>query len=178
MQSSGTDHALYRLGDELVVRLPRIGWPDEGYPWPWAVYRWLRGRDATVERVDTSVRAARDLARFLLALQAIEPEEGFPTGGNSRAQPLASRDGATRQAIAALGADLDAAAATQAWEAALGAPVWDQPGVPVHGDLLPGNLLVQDGRLSAVIDFSGLNRGDPACDLMMAWAGVTPSPRR
>jgi aminoglycoside phosphotransferase (APT) family kinase protein len=39
----------------------------------------------------------------------------------------------------------------------------------VHGDLLPGNLLVIDGRLSAVIDFGGLNVGDPACDLQPAW---------
>jgi len=39
----------------------------------------------------------------------------------------------------------------------------------VHGDLLPGNLLVVDGRLSAVIDWGGLNVGDPACDLQPAW---------
>ncbi|GAC1330260.1 MAG: hypothetical protein NVSMB22_22390 [Chloroflexota bacterium] len=34
---------------------------------------------------------------------------------------------------------------------------------------MPGNLLVVDGRLSAVIDFGGLNVGDPACDLQPAW---------
>ncbi len=39
----------------------------------------------------------------------------------------------------------------------------------MHGDLLPGNLLVVDGHLSAVIDFGGLNVGDPACDLQPAW---------
>jgi aminoglycoside phosphotransferase (APT) family kinase protein len=39
----------------------------------------------------------------------------------------------------------------------------------VHGDLLPGNLLVVGGRLSAVIDFGCLNVGDPACDLQPAW---------
>ena len=39
----------------------------------------------------------------------------------------------------------------------------------VHGDSLPGNLLVVDGRLSAVIDFGCLNVGDPACDLLPAW---------
>ena len=39
----------------------------------------------------------------------------------------------------------------------------------MHGDLLPGNLLVVDGRLSAVIDFGGLQVGDPACDLQPAW---------
>jgi len=39
----------------------------------------------------------------------------------------------------------------------------------VYGDLLPGNLLFERGRLSAVIDFWGLGVGDPACDLMIAW---------
>ena len=39
----------------------------------------------------------------------------------------------------------------------------------VHGDLLPGNLLVVEGRLAAVIDFGALNAGDPACDLQPAW---------
>jgi aminoglycoside phosphotransferase (APT) family kinase protein len=46
---------------------------------------------------------------------------------------------------------------------------WTGPEVWVHGDLLPGNLLVDDGRLSGVIDFGGLNVGDPACDLLPAW---------
>ena len=39
----------------------------------------------------------------------------------------------------------------------------------MHGDLMPGNLLVVNDRLSAVIDFGGLNVGDPACDLQPAW---------
>jgi aminoglycoside phosphotransferase (APT) family kinase protein len=59
---------------------------------------------------------------------------------------------------------------TLAWEAALQAPVWDGPPVWTHGDLLPGNLLVHGGRISAVIDFGCLGIGDPACDLIVAWA--------
>jgi aminoglycoside phosphotransferase (APT) family kinase protein len=54
-------------------------------------------------------------------------------------------------------------------EESLNAPAWDGEEVWVHGDLLPGNLLVADGRLSAVIDFGCLNVGDPACDLQPAW---------
>ncbi len=57
----------------------------------------------------------------------------------------------------------------RSWEESLDAPGWDGDEVWVHGDLLPGNLLVVDGRLSAVIDFGGLNVGDPACDLQPAW---------
>ena len=64
---------------------------------------------------------------------------------------------------------IDRAAALRSWQESLAAPVWDGAAVWVHGDLLPGNLLVVDGRLSAVIDFGVLTVGDPACDLLPAW---------
>jgi aminoglycoside phosphotransferase (APT) family kinase protein len=64
---------------------------------------------------------------------------------------------------------IDTDAVTPAWEAVLRAPEWDHAPVWFHGDLLPGNLLLQRGRLRAVIDFSGLGVGDPACDVTIAW---------
>jgi aminoglycoside phosphotransferase (APT) family kinase protein len=57
----------------------------------------------------------------------------------------------------------------RSWQESLDAPPWDGPEVWLHGDLMPGNLLVVNGRLSAVIDFGCLNVGDPACDLQPAW---------
>jgi aminoglycoside phosphotransferase (APT) family kinase protein len=200
--SAGTDNALYRLGDELAVRLPRIHWavgqaakeeawlprlapalplavpevlahgvPGAGYPYPWAVYRWLGGANAAEQPPRDMQRAALDLAHFLLALQGLDT-----TGGPSavdhglRGAPLAGRDAATRGAIAALEGTIDSAAATAIWEDALRAGEWGRPPVWFHGDLLPGNLLVAGGRLSAVIDWNGLGVGDPACDLVIAWA--------
>ncbi len=79
-----------------------------------------------------------------------------------------------RRSIAQLGDRIDGDATLRSWEESsweesLNASVWDGIGVWVHGDLLLGNLLVVDGRLSAVIDFGGLNVGDPACDLQPAW---------
>ena len=59
--------------------------------------------------------------------------------------------------------------ATAAWESALHLPEWEHESVWFHGDMLPGNLLFNGGRLHAVIDFGGLAIGDPACDLMIAW---------
>jgi aminoglycoside phosphotransferase (APT) family kinase protein len=106
---------------------------------------------------DLAADAAVALARFITALQRLDP-----TGGPAavehrlRGAPLHLRDEGTRAAIAAMGA--------------LHAPEWDRPPVWFHGDLLPGNLLVAEDRLSAVIDWSGLGVGDPACDLMCAWA--------
>ncbi len=50
-------------------------------------------------------------------------------------------------------------------------PVW------VHGDVAVGNLLVRDGRLSAVIDFGSSGVGDPACDTVIAWTLFTGESR-
>jgi aminoglycoside phosphotransferase (APT) family kinase protein len=66
---------------------------------------------------------------------------------------------------------------TAIWEAALQAPEWDRPPVWFHGDVLPGNLLFENGRLTAIIDFGGLGVGDPACDLMIAWNLFTAESR-
>ena len=210
VRSAGTDNALYRLGDDMVVRLPRIagvteqaekerrwlprlaphlplavpvplemGIPGEGYPWHWSVYRWLAGENATVARIADPGQAAHDLARFIAALRRIAttgwPPPGPPT--SFRAEPLAARDAPVRAAIASLDGMLDTNAAIAAWEAALQAPEWPGPPVWIHADLQPLNLLVEHGRLSAVIDFGGLGLGDPACDVMAAWTSLTAGTR-
>ncbi len=201
--TSGTDHTLFRLGDDMVVRMPRIHWateqadlerrwlpqlaprlplavpeqvtmgePGEGYPWPWTVYRWLDGESAIDNPAADTIRTAVDLARFIRALQAADaaggPAADATVGG--RGAPLAARDADTRDAIARSRGLVDNDAITAAWEAALRAPAHDGPAVWIHGDLEPGNLLLRDGRLSAVIDFCCLCLGDPAVDLIPAWS--------
>lgn len=201
--SAGTDNALYRLGDGMVVRLPRIGWatdqsalerewlprlapllplavpaplamgrPAEGYPWDWAVYRWLDGEDATRARIEDPAQATAELAHFILTLHRVDPALGPPPGPprSGRSEPLAARDAAVRDAIVASEGLVDTGAAAAAWETALCAPEWPGPPVWIHGDLLPGNLLFAHGRLSAVLDWSCLGLGDPAVDLLPAWS--------
>jgi len=200
--SAGTDNALYRLGSDMVMRLPRIDWaigqaekerrwlprlaphlplaipeqlargePGEGYPWPWSIYRWLPGESATLARLNDPCRAAGQMARFVTALWQVDATDGPPAAEhNLRGAPLALRDEPTRAAIAALAGVIDTGKATVVWEAALEAPNWEREPVWFHGDLLSGNVLVEQGRLSAVIDFGGLAVGDPACDLMIAWS--------
>ena len=203
----GTDNALFRLGDDLVARLPTKeravatlakerewlpklapllpvavpvpvadGKPAEAYPHAWAVYNWLKGEDATVA---PAAGLAHDLARFVAALQAIDPTAGPPPGEHNffRGAPLATRDEVTRAAIGALAGELDAAALTSAWEEALAAPEWDGPPVWIHGDLDRRNVLVENGRLSGVVDFGGLAVGDPASDVMAAWKTLRPEER-
>ncbi|HYD46399.1 MAG TPA: phosphotransferase, partial [Phenylobacterium sp.] len=113
---------------------------------------------------------ATDLAGFLAALQAIGAEGGPAAGRHSfhRGGSLAVYDAQTREAIATLGPAIDGPAATAAWEAAL-ASAWDRSPVWAHGDVAVNNLLVEAGRLSAVIDFGTSAVGDPACDLVIAW---------
>jgi aminoglycoside phosphotransferase (APT) family kinase protein len=86
-----------------------------------------------------------------------------------RGVPLSTRDAHTRAAIASLNDMLDTGVVTAAWDAALQTQAWHGPPVWIHGDLSPGNLLVERGRISAVIDFGCLGVGDPACDLIVAW---------
>jgi aminoglycoside phosphotransferase (APT) family kinase protein len=63
--------------------------------------------------------------------------------------------------------------ASMAWKRSLETPPWDEKPVWIHGDLLKSNLLVQDGRLCAVIDFGGVGIGDPAADVVPAWSVFT-----
>jgi aminoglycoside phosphotransferase (APT) family kinase protein len=197
--SYGTDHDIYRLGDDLAARLPRIGWatkqarkeaewlpkfaphlplavpvqlamghPAEGYPFEWSIYEWLPGENAngTIDDLD---QAAVDLAAFVIALRRVDASDAHPRPRRGRGAPLAELDEQVRRSVAELGDRIDRDATLRSWEESLSSSEWDGEEVWVHGDLLPGNVLVVDGRLSAVIDFGGLNVGDPACDLQPAW---------
>jgi aminoglycoside phosphotransferase (APT) family kinase protein len=146
------------------------GAPGEGYPYPWTVYRWIEGETAATACIATTVEFATDLARFLSALYRIDPAGGPPPGRHNffRGGPLTVYDGETRQAIAALDGEIDACAAGAVWEGALEAK-WHSPPVWFHGDVASGNLLVEGGRLSAVIDFGISGIGDPSCDLAITY---------
>lgn len=164
---------LPRLAPYLPLPIPvplAMGVPADGYPWRWSVYRWLDGETASVERIDDLRDFATALARFLVSLQAIDPAGGPPPGNHNfyRGGPVATYDGETRSAIGELSSEIDDAAATEVWQAALEA-AWDGSPVWVHGDVSVGNLLVKEGRLAAVIDFGSSAVGDPSCDLTIAW---------
>ncbi|GAA2937661.1 aminoglycoside phosphotransferase family protein [Streptomyces enissocaesilis] len=172
---------LPRLAPHLPLAIPvpvGLGEPGFGYPWPWAVSRWLDGEVATVEALAGSSEASVQLAEFLIALQRFAPEgvlaEDMP---EDTPADLTLRDRATRAAVAQVDGAFDAAAMTELWDTALGAPGWDRPPVWFHGDFHTGNLLTVDGRLSAVIDFGGLGIGDPACDLTIAFTLMSAGSR-
>jgi aminoglycoside phosphotransferase (APT) family kinase protein len=194
----GTVNAVFRLGDGLCVRLPRldewaadlerelhwlprlaphlalqipqpvgVGSASTLFPRPWAVYRWIEGAPYADAHEATETRAATDLARFVASLRGIPPAVDAPAGGR---RPLLELDEATR-------AVLDPAA-LPAWEDAVRGPAFTGGQVWIHGDLLRPNLLVRDGRLAAVLDFGGVGVGDPAADVIAAWAVFRAAGRR
>lgn len=161
------------LAPQLPLPIPvplARGAPAEGYPWSWSVYRWLDGGAASIERIDDLSVFGAALAQFLRALQQTDPADGPPPGPHNfyRGAPLEVYDAETRRAIASLADEVDGPVATAVWEAGLAVPFRGSP-IWFHGDVAVNNLLVANGRLSAVIDFGCCGVGDPACDVAIAW---------
>lgn len=156
----------------IAVAMPiALGEPDEGYPLPWSIVRWIEGEIAELDRLADPRQFAIDLAAFIRALRAIDPEGGLPPrkGNSGRGVPLSQRDAAMRTALAASHDLIDVHSAERIWEESLRAPQWDGPPCWIHGDLNPGNLILRERRLAGVIDFGSFAVGDPACDLLAAW---------
>lgn len=164
---------LPKLAPLLPLPIPEpvaMGEPGEGYPWHWSVYRWREGEIAERAKIADLRQLAVDVAQFLAALQRIDPTGGPPPGTQNffRGGDLAVYDGETREALNSLDSRIDTRAAREVWEVALAAK-WSGLKVWVHGDVSALNLLVENGRLSAVIDFGCSCVGDPACDTVIAW---------
>ncbi|KAB2354226.1 aminoglycoside phosphotransferase family protein [Actinomadura montaniterrae] len=170
---------LPELAPSLPVAIPSVagtGGPAEGFPFPWAVHRWLDGSPPTEGQA--GVELARDLAGFVLALR----KTGVPGGPAAyRGGPLASVDAGMRSAVDELrrtDEPFDTAAILASWDQSLRAPTWTGPPRWLHSDLMPSNLLVDAaGRLSGVLDFATCGIGDPACDLIPAWNLLPPGAR-
>lgn len=202
VELSGWDNRSFRLGDEMLIRMPSaeryvaqvekehrwlpalapllpvpipaplaLGQPGEDYPFCWSIYRWLEGEPLArhLDGVDLSVIAI-DVAAFLQALHGIDASAGPPAGAHNfhRGGSLAVYEEEARASAARLSDEVDQALAMEIWQLALSSR-WQGQGVWVHGDIAEGNLLVQDGRLSAVIDFGSSGVGDPSSDLILAW---------
>lgn len=200
---AGSDNVMIRLGDDMVLRFPRVasavtvlegearwlGWvadvstlavprvlglgqPGLGYPWPWAVLRWLPGKDALAAPVG-DLAAAGALAGFVAALRAAAMPDGLPV----RQGALQARDGFLRQMVGTMTDEADPGLILQLWDQAMALPEWSGAPVPVHADLHPLNLITRDGALVAVIDWGGFGAGDPALDLIGGWT-VLEAPGR
>ena len=193
--ANGWDNAVYRLGVDLAVRIPRrrIAVPLIEHEQRWLPTFAQRSPVAVPApvRVGTSSaafphpwsivpwfpgRSAADLPpadRVGLAVAlaefmdriAVDAPDDAPVNP-VRGVPLAVRAASVRERLERVANP----ALTAAFEDALAAPAWRGQCLWMHGDLHPGNLVVgSDGSLAAVIDFGDLGRGDPATDLSTAW---------
>lgn len=193
----GWDNDLFRLGDDLAVRLPhraqaapllahelawlprlaprlplpvpvplRAGQPGVGHPWPWSVVPWLPGRSALLDPPIDLADAATTLGRFFRAMHVPAPADAPPNP--LRGTPLRARLPLLEDRLAHLeveGTDLPTARIRRLVAAYAQEPEWPGPPVWVHGDPHAHNMLVDRGRLSAVVDFGDITAGDPASDL-------------
>jgi aminoglycoside phosphotransferase (APT) family kinase protein len=194
----GTDNAIWRLGSDLVIRLPRIHWAagqaeleaqwlprlapnlPVAIPEPIAIgepseeyrYRWAIHRWIPGEAA--ALNRMDDPTTFALALaEVVRMLQAVLTTGappaQNRARPLAEYDEATRSYIDHASHLIDAVAAIEVWEEALAAPPHPGPPVWVQGDL-EGNCLVRDGRLCGIVDWGSACAGDPAVDIQVVWS--------
>jgi aminoglycoside phosphotransferase (APT) family kinase protein len=196
--ANGWDNLVCRLGEDLLVRLPRralaaelvrheqrwlpvlasrlplpvpaplrIGTPALGYPWAWSIVPYLAGEVAAVAPPTDMSEAAVVLAEFLSALHS--PAAPDAPANRYRGVPLRNRSELVETTVTDMAGVVDREAVLAAWRSAVGAPEWGGPPLWLHGDLHPANILVERGRVSAVIDFGDVTAGDPATDLAVAW---------
>ncbi|SED24836.1 Predicted kinase, aminoglycoside phosphotransferase (APT) family [Nocardioides exalbidus] len=200
----GTDNQLFRLGDDLLVRTPRIHWAadsavtehawlprlaphlplpipapialgEPGEGYPW---HWTVVPwivgETPTEQTFDPEEWAVSLAAFVRACREVPSLDG-PVKTEGRGAPIEQLDDWVQEWTAkADPALVDRDAVLALWADALAAPAYDGEPRWFHGDLHEGNLLVRDGRLVAVIDWGAAGRGDPAIELNAMW-GYLPA---
>jgi aminoglycoside phosphotransferase (APT) family kinase protein len=197
----GFDNSLWRLGDDLVARLPRravaadlieneLRWLPElagdvslRTPLPLRsgvrserfAWPWLIA--SWVEGTPGDVTDVATRAHSASTLATFLQQIHRPAPADAPRNPFRGVDLQERAAVfdARLeeNADLiDATSAARAFDVGLAATPWSGPAQWLHGDLHPGNTVYRDGRLVGVVDFGDLGAGDPACDLAGAFMSL------
>jgi aminoglycoside phosphotransferase (APT) family kinase protein len=198
VMTNGWDNVVYRLGADLLVRLPRremaaklvvheqlwlpvlqarlplpipapVRIGKPGFGYPWF---WSVVRflpgQVAAQNPPSDLRDAAVILGEFLAALHTPAPPDAPINPY-RGVPLAERRTAVFENLAAVADLVDSTAARHVWDVAAAAPAWDEDRVWLHGDLHPANILVDRGRISGVIDFGDITAGDPAADLSVAW---------
>jgi aminoglycoside phosphotransferase (APT) family kinase protein len=168
-----------------VPELLHVGSPHERFPHRWSVLAWLDGRDAWTARHEIdedSPRLGARLAEVVTAIGALGPGLPVPKrAGGELGIPI-------RPHIDLLLEQLDRAGPPagrlfdvgRVRRLAIEACALDDPTTTcfIHDDLIPGNLLVQEGDVTGILDWGSACYGDPARDLAPAWSILGPKGRQ
>ncbi|MEA3501429.1 MAG: aminoglycoside phosphotransferase family protein [Actinomycetota bacterium] len=198
IHTSGTVNAAYRLGDHMLVRLPRHARFRSG---PLKESRWLpelaRSVPLEVPEYLALGQPTDDYPSPWSVLRWIDGEDATPSALshlNTTAQRLGEfvvalrhvdTDGAPDESgrgkgllpahdrfldyLGRFNNERERDKILRVWETSRASPVWRGSPTWFHGDLHSGNLLARDGSLIAVLDWEGCGVGDPASDLIAAW---------
>ncbi len=190
----GFDNFLWRVGDHLIVRLPRreaavtplvneINWLNvlaqhlsvrtpapllAGVPSERFAWPWIIGRwidGVPGDEIDFEVDDAA--ARVMATFLHQLHHEAPPDAPTNlwRGVPLTQRTVDFERRARELEGEINLASLLVQWQRACAAPEWDQAPRWLHGDFHPGNMVYRDGELVGVVDFGDLCAGDPATDL-------------
>lgn len=187
---------LPRLAESSIAELVRtptvIASGNDAIGRPWMVLEWLDGADAWETRVQSSASSVETAQSMAQIVRSIGHSHGLP-GPDRRA---GSRGGRLTPVLAAVerwlgdpqwsaSSLVDVASVRRV--AAMCAEADGKPGgdvaaesvesVFVHGDLIPGNVLLRDGAIFALIDWGGSGYAGPAQDLAPAWSMFERSAR-
>lgn len=154
-----------------------LGEPGAGYPLAWSVQTWLPGATADDHDPGESVGFAVDLAEFVRTLRAVDTD-GRTFAGNGRGGDLRCHDAWMATCLQRSEGLLDVPRLRDMWKLMRDLPRGAGDDVMTHGDLIPGNVLVAEGRLAGLIDVGGSGPADPALDLVSAWHLLETGPRR
>jgi len=193
---SGWDNRTFHLGQEMVIRLPSaekyapqilkeclwlpklarqisfkipkplgLGYPSETYPWHWSINTWIDGKSLNQDTNVDLKQLAKDLAQFLKEFESLDTTDGPVLEHGNQLRDYTHE---INNVLAKMKSSKERTIANSIWNKALNTN-WNQKPIWVHGDLAIGNILIENAKLEGIIDFSGLEVGDPACDLVIAW---------
>lgn len=153
-----------------------LGHPGEGYGLHWSVQTWVEGEIASPQSVAGSDAFADDLAELIVALRAVDTR-ARSFAGTGRGGDLQAHDGWVATCVRESASIYDADELDGIWQAFRALPRRAHD-VMAHGDLVPANVIVRDGRLAGVLDTGGFGPADPALELVAAWHLLDAGPRR
>jgi aminoglycoside phosphotransferase (APT) family kinase protein len=202
----GWDNAVFRLGDDLAMRLPRRAataalmeheqrWLPELAPrlplpvptpvrigHPGSGFPWPWSIVRWFPGAAATTASPRDFGALASRLGEFiralhQPAPADAPHNPWRSIPLDARTERLHQHLDQLKRAVDRERILAVWDRLVVTPRWPGPPLWIHGDLHPGNLLLAGGQLAAVLDFGDVSSGDPATDLSVMWM-LLPSEHR